>query len=300
MTLRVLQFGATGALARELCARQTDAVAIRALSRQDVDLADSEAVARAVAAEPDVDLVLNAAAYTAVDRAESEPELAFAINARAPEAMARACRERGVPMVQVSTEMVFSGEKAGAYRESDPAAPLHVYGASKLAGEQAVLAAGGRALVLRVSWLFSAFGQNFLQTMLRLGPTAPKLQVVADQRARPTASGDVARFLLAEAARLAAAPEGDPAWGLTHFANAGVISRYEMAAEIFRLWPERAPAALEPVQTTAFPTPARRALNGELDCTRLERVFGVRPRPWTEALAEVVGEIRAAERRKVA
>lgn len=300
MTLRVLQFGATGALARELMARQSDAVSIRALSRQDVDLADPDAVARAVAAEPEVDLVVNAAAYTAVDRAESEPELAFAVNARAPEAMARACRERGVPMVQISTEMVFSGEKAAAYLESDAAAPLHVYGASKLAGERAVLGAGDRALVLRVSWLFSAFGHNFLQTMLRLGPTAPRLQVVADQRARPTASGDVARFILDQAERLAAAPAGDPAWGLTHFANAGVVSRHEMAREIFALWPERAPGALDPVPTTAFPTPARRALNGELDCTRLAQVFGVSPRPWTEALADVVGEIRAVERRKVA
>ena len=301
MSLTILQFGATGQLAREVLARGAPGVQVVALSRADVDLADADAVARAVGEAGKVDLVLNAAAYTAVDKAESEPELAYAVNARAPRAMARACQARGVPLVHVSTDMVFSGAKAGAYVEDDAVGPLHVYGASKLAGEDAVLDNCDRALVVRVSWLFSAFGQNFLQAMLRLAATQPVLKVVADQRARPTASGDVADFLLGAAPRLAALPAGAPEWGLLHFANEGLATRYEMAEAIFAAaWPDRPPPAMEAVPTSAFPTPARRALNAELDCSRLAQVFGVTPRPWREPLAAVVRALVDAENRKVA
>ena len=156
MTLRILQFGATGQLAREMLDRAGAGVTITALSRAEVDLTDATAVARAVTEAGEIDLVLNAAAYTAVDKAEAEPDLAYAVNAWAPAAMARACQTRGLPLLHVSTDMVFSGDKASAYVETDAPAPLHVYGASKLAGEQAVLAACDRALVMRVSWLFSA------------------------------------------------------------------------------------------------------------------------------------------------
>lgn len=301
MSLTVLQFGATGALARELLARQSPDMTVHALSRADVDLSDPDAAARAIGEAPAVDLVINAAAYTAVDKAESEPDLAYAVNARAPRAMARACQARGVPMVQVSTDMVFSGAKPGAYAEADPVGPLHVYGASKLAGEDAALDLCDRALVLRVSWLFSVHGQNFLQAMLRLAKTQPVLKIVDDQRARPTASKDVAAFLLDVAPRLVAAPAGAAEWGLLHMANAGVATRYDMAQAIFAAaWPDRPPPALEPVPTSAFPTPARRALNAELDCTRLARVFGVAPRPWREPLREVVAQLVEDENRKVA
>ncbi|WP_374573908.1 dTDP-4-dehydrorhamnose reductase [Phenylobacterium sp.] len=301
MSLTILQFGASGQLSRELIDRSTADVMIRALSRADADLADPDAVARAIGEADQVDLVINAAAYTAVDKAESEPDLAYAVNARAPRAMARACQARGVPLVQVSTDMVFSGAKAGAYVEDDPVGPLHVYGASKLAGEDAVLDLCERSIVLRVSWLFSAYGQNFLQAMLRLAETQPVLKVVADQHARPTASGDIAAFLIAQAPRLAALPAGAPEWGLLHFANAGAATRFEMAEAIFATaWPDRPPPAMEPVPTSAFPTAARRALNAELDCSRLAAVFGVTPRPWREPLAEVVAKLVDAKNRKVA
>nr|WP_272886747.1 NAD(P)-dependent oxidoreductase [Phenylobacterium aquaticum] len=206
MTFRVLQFGATGQLAREMLALASDGLEITALSRAEVDLTDADAIARAVGEAGDLDLVINAAAYTAVDKAESEPDLAYAVNARAPAAIARACQARRLPLVHISTDMVFSGAKAGAYLETDAPAPLHVYGASKLVGEMAVLEACDRALVARVSWLFSAYGQNFLQMMLKLAATQPVLKVVDDQRARPTASADVAAFLLSQAPRLARAP----------------------------------------------------------------------------------------------
>lgn len=295
MSLKILQFGATGQLAREILARPVDGVEITALSRADVDLSDPDAVARAIGEAPQVDLVINAAAYTAVDKAESEPDLAYAINARAPRAMARACQSRGAGLIHISTDMVFSGAKAGAYVEDDPVGPLHVYGASKLSGEDAVLDLCDRALVVRVSWLFSRFGQNFPQAMLRLAQTQPVLKVVADQRAKPTASGDVAEVLLALAGRLSALPAGAPEWGLLHVANEGATTRYDMAKAIFAAaWPDRPAPAMEPVPTSAFPTPARRALNAELDCTRLARVFGMRLRPWEEALDEMIAQMTTA------
>jgi dTDP-4-dehydrorhamnose reductase len=294
MTLNILQFGATGQLAREVLRRQDDGVRVKALSRAEVDLADPVAVARAIESELRVDLVLNTAAYTAVDKAESEPELAYAVNAAAPMAMAKACQARGAPLIQISTDMVFSGAKPGAYVEDDPVGPLHVYGASKLAGEEAVLAYCDRASVMRVSWLFSAEGSNFLHAMLRLGKTQPVLKIVDDQRGKPTFAGDVAAFILSQAGRFAGAPAGAPEWGRLHVVNDGVCTRVEMARAIFALaWPDRPPPAIEPVPTSAFPTPARRALNAELDSSRLAKIFGLRLRPWQEALEDVIAEMQA-------
>lgn len=294
--IRVLQFGATGQLSREMLARQDAMVEVVPLSRADVDLTDTASITRAIETAGQIDLVLNAAAYTAVDKAESEPDLAYAVNARAPEAMAKACAARDLPLIHISTDMVFDGEKAGPYLESDPVNPLHVYGASKLAGEQAVLEHNDRAMVARVSWLFSAHGQNFLQAMLRLGETQPLLKVVADQRAKPTASGDVAAFLLSQAGRLARAPKGAADWGVLHLVNSGEASRFEMAQEIFRLaWPDRPAPAMEAVPTSAFPTPAKRALNCVLDTTRLKQVFGLQLRPWEEALEDVIAELPSAK-----
>ena len=296
MSLKVLHFGASGQFAREMLARASGAVEITALSRADLDLGQTEAIARTIGEAPDIDLVINAAAYTAVDRAQDEPDLAYAINATAPAAMAKACQTRGVPLIHLSTDMVFSGSKKGPYVETDPVGPLHVYGASKLAGEEAVIAHCDRALIARVSWLFSAYGQNFLQMMLRLGESQPVLRVVDDQRACPTSSGDVAAFLLSQSQRLATAPKGSPVWGLLHLVNEGVASRYDMAQAIFALaWPGREPPRIEPVPTTAFPTPARRALNGELATGRLNDVFGLSLRPWREALEDTVLELLPAK-----
>jgi dTDP-4-dehydrorhamnose reductase len=289
VTLRLLQFGATGQLAREVLGRAGGEVEVTALSRADVDLTDPQAVRRAILEARDVDLVLNAAGYTAVDKAESEPDLAYAVNARAPAAMASACQARGVPLIHVSTDMVFSGAKPGPYVEDDLPAPLHVYGASKLMGEEAVLAECERAMVARVTWLFSAYGQNFVQIMLRLARSQPVVKVVDDQRGRPTASGDVAAFVLAQARRLAAAPAGAPEWGRLHLVSPTAATRLEMAQALFEL--AGLSPRIEPVPTSAFPTPARRALNAELDTSRLKAVFGVELPPWRTSLAEVVARM---------
>jgi dTDP-4-dehydrorhamnose reductase len=286
--LTILQFGRTGQLAREMLARApARGCEIQALSRSDIDLADAGAVANAVR-DASADLVLNAAAYTAVDRAESEPDLAMAINAAAPAAMAKACAKRGLPLIHLSTDYVFDGAKAGAWREDDPRAPTCAYGRSKAEGEAAVEAAGGRAVILRTSWVFSAHGSNFVKTMLALAKARPELRVVADQRGRPTAAGDLADAILAIAPRLVAgAPEAS---GVFHFAGEGTTSWAGFAEAIFELAGDPKPKVI-PIPTADYPTPARRPLNSELDCGRIERVFGLRPRPWRDGLAEALHEL---------
>jgi dTDP-4-dehydrorhamnose reductase len=296
MTLRILQFGASGQLGRELiAAAPAFPVELTALSRAEADLADPASVAEAVR-NADADVVLNVAAYNTVDRAEDEPELAHTVNAYSPGAMAKACAQRGLPLIHVSTDSVFSGDKDGPYGETDAPSPISVYGASKLAGEVAVLAANPRSLVVRTSWLFGAHGRNFLQIMLGLARERTKLTVVSDQRARPTASFDLACFLLAVAPRLVAAPAGSDLFGLLHFANVGSATRLDMAQAIFaQAYPAGGGPRLEPARLADFPAKARRPLNGDLDCERLTRVFGYSPRGWREALAEVMGELETDE-----
>lgn len=282
----ILQFGATGQLAREMLARGKGAVT--ALSRAEVDLADARAVEQAIA-NSNAELVVNAAAYNAVDKAETEEALAFAVNAEAPGAMARACARRGIPLVHVSTDCVFDGTKAGAWTEDDAPNPLGAYGRSKLAGERAVLDSGADAVVLRTSWVFSPFGRNFLPIMLHLGRTQPRVRVVADQHGKPTCAGDMADFILTAAPRLTAREAG--LFGLFHFANPDPTTRFGFAEAIFEGAGIETP--MVPIPTSEFPTPAARPLNAVLDCTKLERTYGVRLRPWREGLAETLAAMKA-------
>lgn len=288
MTLRILQFGASGQLARELLDRAArHDVSITALSRDDVDLADLGALERAVATAGPVDLVVIAAAYTAVDRAETEPDLAHRINGEAPGVIASACAARGLPVVHVSTDYVFPGDKAGAWAEDDVTGPLNVYGASKLAGERAVAAANDRSLILRTSWVFSAYGANFVKTMRRLAALGDPLRVVDDQHGRPTAAGDLADFILAAAPRLVGSTDG---YGLYHFAGHGETSWRGFAEAVVGLCPPPRPEVL-PIRTADRPSPAARPLNSVLDTTRLEAAYGVRLRPWADGLAEVMARL---------
>jgi dTDP-4-dehydrorhamnose reductase len=292
--VRILMFGATGQLAREILVR-AGSHAITALGRGDVDLADADAVEAAVAST-DANLVINAAAYTAVDRAESEEELAFAINARAPGSMAMACAAQGLPLVHISTDYVFNGEKAGAWSEDDPIAPLNAYGRSKAAGEAAILATSVRALILRTSWVFSSHGSNFVKTMLRAAETRAELRVVDDQRGRPTAAGDLAAFILDSAPRLI---DGNQAlFGVFHFAGAGVTTWRSFAEAIFAESHGPKPRIV-PISTADYPTPARRPRNSALDCAKLAQVFGVSPRPWRDGLIETLNALSAGQSRGV-
>jgi dTDP-4-dehydrorhamnose reductase len=291
MSLRVLQFGRTGQLGTELLRRApAQDLALTALSRAEGDLAVPEACARRVR-EHRPQVVILAGAYTAVDQAESEPDLAHEVNGAAPGAIAQACAETGAALVHFSTDYVFDGAKGAPYVETDPPNPLGVYGASKLAGERAALAANPRTLVLRASWVVSAHGRNFVKTMLRLAREGQPLKVVDDQFGRPTAAGDLADFVLRTAPRLAAAPAGDPAFGLVHYANAGETSWRGFAQAILETAMGAAAPAVAAIATAERPAPAQRPLRGTLDTTRLAAVFGERPRAWREPLAAIVAEL---------
>jgi dTDP-4-dehydrorhamnose reductase len=290
--MRILLSGATGQLGREICrARLPAGTSLLAASRSGLDLARPESVAAFVdRAKPD--LIINAAAYTAVDGAEAEPDLAFAINCHGAEALAKAAALRYVPIIHFSTDYVFDGRKDGEWREDDETHPLNMYGKSKRAGEIAVAAANPRHLILRVSWLYSAHGRNFLKTMLRLGRERSRLSIVADQIGRPTSAADLAEIVMRMAAR---AIERDSHWGLYHVSNSGApVSWHGFASEIFRRaapW-TGTPPQIEAVTTQAFNATAARPQNSVLNLGKLKQVFGIEPRSWPSALAEVLEELR--------
>jgi dTDP-4-dehydrorhamnose reductase len=296
VSVRVLQFGTTGQVGTELV-RQASAhpeLEITALSRAECDFEDPEKAARLVLqARPD--LVIIAAAYTAVDNAERETELCWEVNAETPTAIAGLAGTNGPAIVHFSTDYVFDGAKGSAYVEDDAAAPLGAYGRFKLHGEQMVLRCCPRSLVLRTSWVISAHGRNFVRTMLRLAAEGKPLRVVDDQYGRPTSAADLADFVLSQAAALAGAAPGDPRFGLFHFANAGETTWRRLAeAVVAEAYGPDAPP-VTPITTADYPTPARRPERATLDTGKLERVFGVQPRPWREALAEIVAELKAKE-----
>lgn len=282
--MKLLVFGSTGQLARELARQRPDAIC---LGRGGADLTDPEACAAAVAASG-ADVVINAAAYTAVDQAEAEPGAARAVNAAAPAAIARACASRGMPFLHVSTDYVFDGAGSRPWREDDPVNPLGVYGATKLEGERLIEAAGGPHVILRTSWVFSAHGKNFVRTMLRLGADRETLGVVDDQRGGPTPASDIASALLAVAGAFG---EGRGQSGIFHFAGAPAVSWADFAEAIF----ERARLPRRPsvrrIATADYPTPARRPANSVLDCTKIGRVYGIGQPDWRPGLDKVMDEL---------
>lgn len=293
MTLKILQFGTTGQLAIELL-RQAPAhdVALTALSRADADLADPAACARKVM-EARPDLVVIAAAYTAVDLAETERDLARAVNAGSPGAIAQAADAVGAAVVNISTDYVFDGAGGAPYVEDAETNPLNTYGATKLEGEAAVAAANARSLNIRTSWVVSPHGKNFVKTMLRVAAAGNPLKVVDDQSGRPTSAADLAAFILGQAPRLAAAKAGDPAFGVVHFANSGEVTWRDFAVEIFhQALGDQAPE-VGGQKTADYKTPATRPLRATMDLSKLSRVYGATPRPWQDALAEIVAELKA-------
>jgi dTDP-4-dehydrorhamnose reductase len=264
--VKTLVTGAGGQLGRALLRRLGGAGV--GLPHAELPIEDAAAVARALDAHRP-DRVVNAAAYTQVDRAESEPGIAFAANRDGAAHVARACAARGIRLVHLSTDYVFDGTRP-SWREDDPTGPLNVYGRSKLAGEQAVLDAHPGALVVRTSWLFSRDGANFVTTMLRLARQRPVLRVVADQRGCPTHADDLARALLALEAT-----------GVVHFAGDGPTTWHGFATAIFAA--ARLEVTIEPIATSDYPTPARRPMSSVLDTSRA-RALGVVPAPWLDGL----------------
>jgi dTDP-4-dehydrorhamnose reductase len=284
--MRLLVFGETGQVARELARRLPADVTARFLSRAEADLTDPGACAAAVAAS-ECDAVVNAAAWTAVDRAETEEAAATLVNGAAPGAMARAAAVRGVPFLTISTDYVFDGAGETPFRPGDPTGPLGAYGRSKLAGEQAVAAAGGRWLVLRTSWVVSAHGTNFVKTMLRLGRERAALRVVADQVGGPTPAAAIADALVAAARAMTAGHAG----GVHHFAGAPDTSWAGFAREIM----VRAglPCRIDEISSADYPTPAVRPKNSRLDCSDFEREFGIQRPDWRAGLDDILKELLA-------
>ncbi|RYC13951.1 dTDP-4-dehydrorhamnose reductase [Ciceribacter ferrooxidans] len=289
--MRILITGVTGQVGHALCRYDwPEDAEIVAASRHDLDLAETESIASYISAGR-FDAVINPAAYTAVDRAETDLVAAWRVNALAPAAMAAATWKVGIPLICVSTDYVFDGTKAGAYNEDAPISPSGVYGASKAAGELAVRTGNPRHVILRTSWVFSAHGANFVKTMLRLAEERPRLRVVDDQRGCPTSARDIAAVLAKITLRLIADPQAPT--GTYHFSNAEPTTWCDFAKEIFRQTePFGYPVPdVEAIATTEYPTPARRPANSVLETTKIERDFAVVPRPWREALAEVLSDL---------
>jgi dTDP-4-dehydrorhamnose reductase len=284
----VLLTGGTGQLGIELLRQPwPEGVRLHAPARAELDLADPASVARMVASRR-WDAVISSGAYTAVDRAESEVGAAWAVNALAPAILAKGAAEVGAPIVHLSTDYVFAGNKPDPYVEDDPVGPLGVYGASKEGGEQAVRTANPRHVILRTAWVVSPHRANFLKTMLRLGAEREELRVVADQHGCPTFAADLAAAIRTILLRLMA-DRGAPT-GTFHFVNEGEASWAEFAAEIMAA--SGRAARVVPITTAEYPTPARRPANSRLSTEKLRRDWGIAPPPWRASLAAALAELK--------
>lgn len=279
--MKILMFGQTGQVATEV-QRQAE---VNALGRDVADLSNPDALPAAIKQyQPDV--VINAAAYTAVDKAEAEEALAIEVNGVAPGAMARACAAQGIPFLHVSTDYVFDGSGTAPWTPKDKVDPQNAYGRTKLAGEIAVRDAGGAHAILRTSWVFSAHGGNFVKTMLRLGESRDSLNVVGDQIGGPTPAADIAATLLEMAKQMVGGTQG----GTYHYAGAPAASWADFAGEIF------AQAGLDVsvtgIPTAEYPTPASRPLNSRMDCGSLAVDFGIAAPDWKNGLARVLADLK--------
>jgi len=288
----VLVVGDRSMLAQELlpCLQQAGFVVV-GRGRPVLDLTQ-EASIHAVFEEVQPDICINTAAYTAVDKAESDAAGALAVNRDGVASLAVACHDAGVPLIHLSTDYVFDGPASRPYREEDPVAPLGIYGRSKWEGEEVLRVVHQEHLIVRTAWLYGHHGSNFVKTMLRLARERQVLQVVYDQHGCPTWTRDLACALTAMCQRLVQAREAWP-WGTYHFCGAGQTTWYGFARAIFE---EVSPSAslqiqrVEPIPTTAYPTPARRPAYSVLDCSKIQAAFGITPRPWRESLHDCMQE----------
>jgi dTDP-4-dehydrorhamnose reductase len=293
MVRRYVVTGRDGQVVRSLLERAwgRQDVEIVALGRPDFDLAKPDMIASGlVAAKPD--LIISAAAYTAVDQAEHDEAAAAVVNGVAPGCIGDAAARLGIPVVHLSTDYVFDGEKITPYKESDTVAPLGAYGRSKLDGELALATATQNYAILRTAWIYSPFGKNFLRTMLRLAETRDSLGVVADQIGNPTSALDIAEGILTVANNLLSSNSPEIR-GVFHMTGNGEASWADFAAEIFRLSAKKGgpSAVVDPISTLEYPTPARRPRNSRLDCEKLAKVHGVRLPDWKPSAETVVNRL---------
>ena len=282
--MRLLVFGQSGQVAQELARRLPQGVRAQFLSRDQADLSDPAACAAAIGG---CDAVINAAAYTAVDKAEADEAAALVVNATAPTAIAARCAALDIPFLHLSTDYVFDGAGTLPFATNHPTGPRNAYGRTKLAGEQGIRAASGRHVILRTSWVVSAHGNNFVKTMLRLGATRDSLTVVADQIGGPTPAADIADVLLVAAKAMIDGAHG----GTHHFAGASDVSWAGFARTIMAQ--AGMACQITDISTSAYPTPAARPLNSRLDCSAFEAEFGVKRPNWRLGLAAILQELSA-------
>jgi dTDP-4-dehydrorhamnose reductase len=294
--MKLLVIGANGQLGWELGRKsRVDDIETECVDLPDFNITDQGSVTRQVE-KSSPDLVINASAYTAVDRAETESALAFAVNEKGPDYLADTCAAHNIPMIHVSTDYVFNGEKKTPYLESDPVSPLGVYGKSKAAGDDAIRNRLSTHIIIRTAWLYGVHGQNFVKTMLRLGKENKTLRVVADQHGCPTYAADLADAIFTVSRDVLNGVKDR--WGTYHFCGRGSTTWHGFAEEIFNLartWIPLKVRTVVPVATRDYPTPTRRPTNSVLDCSRIQESFGIQIRPWKESLAEMLKIILSSE-----
>ncbi|MFO7560903.1 MAG: dTDP-4-dehydrorhamnose reductase [Desulfobacterales bacterium] len=287
--MRILVIGCNGQVGRELCRLGKEAAFhIRPLDLPEFDITDKKAVDAAVKQENPF-LVINAAAYTAVDMAESDPDTAFAVNRDGPAHLASSCAEAGIPLIHISTDYVFDGSRKRPYVEDDPISPIGVYGRSKAEGDSEVRGRLDRHVIIRTSWLCSVHGKNFVKTILRLAIEQESIRVVSDQVGCPTFAPDLAEAILNIAGQVRRKKEIP--WGTYHYCGRGETTWYDFARQIveFARDDQRIKTrSIKPIGTKDYPTPAKRPAYSVLDCSLIEKHFGIQPKPWKESLGETV------------
>ncbi|HIJ56553.1 MAG TPA: dTDP-4-dehydrorhamnose reductase [Deltaproteobacteria bacterium] len=294
--MKALITGTTGQLGFELIRQVVDySFEAVPISEDELDITDFDRVKKTFQrVKPD--LVINPAAYTNVDQAESEPEAAFRVNRDGAENLARICIDHDIPLIHVSTDYVFDGKKNEPYVEDDQVLPLGIYGKSKAAGEQVIESLLPMHIIIRTSWLYGVYGHNFVKTMIRLGKERQELSVVSDQFGCPTSATDLAEAILSVTEQLFKASE--PAWGTYHYCGKGITSWHRFAETIFevvgRIQPVK-PPAVRPIPTSEYPTQVERPAYAALCCDRIRHSFGVKQKPWQQSLEEVIKRIFAEE-----
>ncbi len=288
----ILVFGKNGPLAIELQRHaEREGLALQAYSSEEANFTQPEKVVALVRNAPPGTVVINASAYTAVDKAESEPELAKQLNETTPGLIAQACAERGFPLIHISTDYVFPGDQSTPYVETDATWPATVYGQTKLEGEKAILSSGCRTFILRTSWVFSSHGKNFVKTMLRLGKERETVTVVSDQHGCPTSASSIAKTCLILASKSRELPLDSPAWGVYHYSGQPTTTWNQFAEEIFQQAGLK--VAVTPILSKDYPTPAKRPLWSVMSCKKIQEQWGIEPADWRDELRMVLRELDA-------
>jgi dTDP-4-dehydrorhamnose reductase len=290
--MKMLITGAHGQLGREIIdVMQSKGCPVQAPPEDDLDITDLDKIDHLIT-DLQPDLMINTAAYTQVDKAETDEALAFKVNKTGCTNLARMCTKHKIPLVHISTDYVFDGQKGTPYVETDPISPVGVYGRSKAEGESEIRSILKEHIIIRTSWLYGTHGQNFVKTMLNLATSKKEIQVVADQYGSPTNAADLARAILTIAEQLQSGAENN--WGTYHYCGQGVISWHIFAEKIIELTRQQGrdrKTRVEPVTTAEYPTPAERPVYSALDCSRIYKQFNISPQPWEKSLETTIRKL---------